>query len=93
MSDSSSSSSDEEEFVLNDAERRCLAEHCISKSREKFITLADTFYKEGKRTSRTMNNAFIKTKEYKAYDFLELKLFGYCAELVCAEFKQGKRTL
>jgi len=57
------------------------------------MTLADTFYREGKRTIRTMKNAFIKTEEYKAYDFLEVRLFEYCAELVYAEFKQGKRTL
>ncbi len=94
MSDSSSSSgSDDEEFVLNDEECRCLAEYCISESREKFIMLADTFYRQGKCTTRTMNNAFVKTEEYIGHDFLEVKLFGYCAELVYAEFKQGKRTL
>ena len=92
-SSSSSSSSDDEEFVLNDEECRCLAEYCISESREEYINLADTFYREGKCTIRTMNSAFVETEGYVGYDFLEPKLFGYCAELVYAEFKQGKRTL
>ena len=92
-SSSSSSSSDDEEFVLNDEECRFLAEYCISESRENYTMMADTFYRQGKCTIRTMNNEFVKTEEYISHDFLEVKLFGYCAELVCAEFKQGKRTL
>ncbi len=58
-----------------------------------FMKMADSMYRKGDRTHRSMKNAFLKTEECKVGGDVIMNVFQGCAELVCEQFKQGERTI
>ncbi len=58
-----------------------------------FMKMADSMYRKGHRTHRSMKNAFLKTEDYEVGGDVILKVFQGCVELVYDQFKRGERTM